>query len=50
MKSVTLRVPCFTPAQALFFAHPAHPGLTHPTRPGCRALIGTNVPFYGAPS
>ena len=47
MKSVTLRVPCFTPAQALFFAHP---GLAHPTRPGCCALIGTDVPLYGAPS
>ena len=35
-------VPSFTPAQALFFAHPAHPG--------CCALIGTAVPFYGAPS
>ena len=35
MKSVTLRVPCFTPAQA------------HLRR--C-ASIGTDVPFYRAPS
>ncbi|MCY3821255.1 MAG: hypothetical protein OXH52_18200, partial [Gammaproteobacteria bacterium] len=41
MKSVgPSGVPSFTPAQALFFAHPAHPG--------CCALIGTDVPFYGA--
>ena len=42
MKSVTLRVPCFTLAQAHC--------LTHPTRPGSCALNGTYVPFYGARS
>ncbi|MDE0224821.1 MAG: hypothetical protein OXP28_06785 [Gammaproteobacteria bacterium] len=43
MKSVSPSgMPPFTPAQALFFAHPAHPGY--------RALIGTDVPFFGAPS
>ncbi|MDE0225051.1 MAG: hypothetical protein OXP28_07950 [Gammaproteobacteria bacterium] len=43
MKSVSPSgEPSFTPAQARFLAHPA--------RPGCCALIGTNVPFDGAPS
>ena len=34
--------PSLIPAQAR--------SLTHPARPGCCALIGTGVPFYGAPS
>ncbi|MDE0224469.1 MAG: hypothetical protein OXP28_04960 [Gammaproteobacteria bacterium] len=43
MKSVSPSgVPSLIPAQALFVAHPA--------RPGCYALIGTDVPFYGASS
>ena len=48
MKPVTLRVPSFTPAQALRFAHPTRPGFAHPTLPAPCGLIGTCVPFYGA--